>query len=144
MERKKKTVEPLKKQATLFHFAGFQKKDSNENAEVKFKEKYLNKFPCRFCGSDFKQAGARKTHEYWCKENPNGMGNPCASKNRNFEDLNSENLTEILQDKKESDAMASKDQLLPIIDEILDKACESGAPGGWNLAEIFTKKSKKR
>ena len=57
MERKKKTVEPLKKQATLFHFAGFQKKDSNENAEVKFKEKYLNKFHCRFCGLDFKQAG---------------------------------------------------------------------------------------
>ena len=78
------------------------------------------------------------------KENPNGIGKPCASKNRNFEGLNSENLIEILQDKKESDSMVSKDQLLPIIDEILDKACESGAPGGWNLAEMFTKKSKKR
>ena len=137
MERKKKTVEPPKKQAKLFHFAGFQKKDSNGNAEVKFK------FHCRFCGSGCKQDGARKSHEYWCKENPNRIGNSGASNNCNFGDLNSENFAEILQDKR-SDSMASKDILLPIINEISDKACESGAPGGWNLAEIFTKISKKR
>ena len=58
MERKKKTVETPKKQAKLFHFAGFQKKDSNGNAEV-------FKFHCRFCGSGCKHDAARKSHENW-------------------------------------------------------------------------------
>ena len=127
--KKKENCRTAKKQAKLFHFAGFQKKDSNGNEEAKFK------FHCRFCGSGCKQNGARKSHENWCKENPDRLKNSGASNNCNFGDLNQENLTEIVQDEK-SDSMAIKDILLPIINEISDKACESGAAGGWNSRSV--------
>ena len=61
---------PQKKQATLFQFKGFSKNKGESKFAMDHKPCH-----CQYCGRSCEHAGARKTHEFWCKERPKNIPN---------------------------------------------------------------------
>ena len=113
MAKGTKSTQPVKKQSTLFQFAGFDRgSDSSEQASKK-KEN-----TCEFCLKTFQHLGAQKSHKLFCKENPMRM----ATTKEHCENLESED--------------ANSSWILPIFDDVIDNICKESTPGGWRFSKI--------